>query len=260
MMIYSYELGHKGRLVFPLLLLVLPSFFFLCMSAMSHSQLVSLPSLCRFPSSSCLEGIQPSPPSVPSLLPFSFSPRKTGTTGATLTFLEGRRGRTRKEKRAKTTSKNGPKRQQRRQPHLLEFFGRECPHCQSMSGLVSRLSVPVCRLEVWHNSENMKVLQTIDKHIKCGGLPFYYNLKTGQYVCGATTFYNLSLWADDRPCRSHFPPPLKPEELDALGRNTGFFARVLRSLDEVRAKGQQIMQQRLEDEIRKSHRGQPPVV
>ena len=40
----------------------------------------------------------------------------------------------------------------------------------------------------------MGVLEQIG-HDECGQLPFYYNRRTGQAVCGATSYMNLKRWA-----------------------------------------------------------------
>ena len=38
-------------------------------------------------------------------------------------------------------------------------------------------------------------LEKINKHIKLlGQLPFYYNRRTGQAICGPTTYMNLKRW------------------------------------------------------------------
>eukprot|EP00922_Rhytidocystis_sp_ex-Travisia-forbesii_P064408 GHVS01095715.1.p1 GENE.GHVS01095715.1~~GHVS01095715.1.p1 ORF type:complete len:130 (+),score=33.40 GHVS01095715.1:110-499(+) len=118
-----------------------------------------------------------------------------------------------------------------------------------------QLNVRVVRLEVWHNEENLKLLQRLDRKTKCGGLPHFYNSRTGQWICGATTAYNLRLWAAGRNCRSSSPPSLSQEEVAALQRKTGFFARLAGRFDEIRAKGQRKMKERLERELQKRPQG-----
>lgn len=81
---------------------------------------------------------------------------------------------------------------------LLFYTGRECPHCHEMDPLVDQLEkeekVKVDRLEVWHNSKNAAMLQQHDKGF-CGGVPFFFNKKTGKWLCGSTSYANLKKWA-----------------------------------------------------------------
>ena len=82
--------------------------------------------------------------------------------------------------------------------HLLEFYGTECPHCINMRGLVERLEkeegIKVDSMEVWHNKENEKRLLELDKGF-CGGVPFFYNLKTEKWICGDADYDTLKKWA-----------------------------------------------------------------
>ena len=81
---------------------------------------------------------------------------------------------------------------------LLEFYGTECVHCQEMRPFVERLEkeegVKVKRIEVWHNSENLRLMKEYDKEY-CGGVPFFFNTGTGKWVCGFTTYEKLKDWA-----------------------------------------------------------------
>jgi thiol-disulfide isomerase/thioredoxin len=81
---------------------------------------------------------------------------------------------------------------------LMEFFGTECSHCKSMDPLVARLEdeegVSVHKLEVWHNEENARLLREYDKGY-CGGVPFFYNKRTGKWICGSATYEKLKDWA-----------------------------------------------------------------
>lgn len=80
----------------------------------------------------------------------------------------------------------------------MEFYGTECPHCIRMHELVKRLeaeqSVSVDRYEVWHDEENAKKLEEIDKGF-CGGVPFFYNSKTKKWICGEAEYGELEEWA-----------------------------------------------------------------
>ena len=50
------------------------------------------------------------------------------------------------------------------------------------------------KLEVWHNKENSKKLEELDKGF-CGGVPFFYNTKSCKWICGETTYEELKEWA-----------------------------------------------------------------
>jgi thiol-disulfide isomerase/thioredoxin len=86
---------------------------------------------------------------------------------------------------------------------LIEFYGTECVHCREVDPLIEKLEkeegVKVTRLEVWHNSENAALMDKLDRDEKgqtlCGGVPFFYNEKTGKKICGTTSYDKLKKWA-----------------------------------------------------------------
>lgn len=88
---------------------------------------------------------------------------------------------------------------------LIMFTGKECEHCHENEPVVQRvekeLNVKVHRLEVWHNAENAAFLERIDKNPDgsafCGGIPFFYNEKTGKRLCGPQKYEKLVAWALD---------------------------------------------------------------
>ncbi len=81
---------------------------------------------------------------------------------------------------------------------LLEFFGRECPHCVRMQPLIERLKketgAEVESREVWHDDANQQKMQEYDKGI-CGGVPFYFNTETQKGICGEVSYEDLKKWA-----------------------------------------------------------------
>jgi thiol-disulfide isomerase/thioredoxin len=85
--------------------------------------------------------------------------------------------------------------------HLIEFYGTECSHCRTMEPLIERLQdergIAIQRLEVWHNEENAKLMREYDKGF-CGGVPFFYNKKTGKWICGSVNYDKLRDWALDK--------------------------------------------------------------
>ena len=81
---------------------------------------------------------------------------------------------------------------------LLEFYGTECVHCIFMKPWIEKLEkemkVKVTRIEVWHNEANARRLEEIDRG-KCGGVPFFFNKKTGGWICGSVGYDKLRNWA-----------------------------------------------------------------
>jgi thiol-disulfide isomerase/thioredoxin len=81
---------------------------------------------------------------------------------------------------------------------LLEFYGKECPHCLKMAPLVERLKkeegAEIEQYEVWHEPANAKKMEEYDKGL-CGGVPFFYNTDTSQFICGSTSYEELKRWA-----------------------------------------------------------------
>lgn len=89
---------------------------------------------------------------------------------------------------------------------LIEFYGTECTHCKKVEPLIERLEkeegIKITRLEVWHNSQNLALMEEVDRdeHGKrfCGGVPFFYNEKTGKKICGVAGYEKLKDWALER--------------------------------------------------------------
>ncbi len=81
---------------------------------------------------------------------------------------------------------------------LLNFYGRECPHCHTMEPLITKLEeetgVKVERLETWHDEKNAKLLSEYDKDF-CGGVPFFFNTETKKWICGEADMDELKTWA-----------------------------------------------------------------
>jgi len=67
-----------------------------------------------------------------------------------------------------------------------------------MAPLVERLEseegVNIGKLEVWHHEANAKIMREVDKGY-CGGVPFFFNKKTGKWICGETDYERLKQWA-----------------------------------------------------------------
>ena len=82
---------------------------------------------------------------------------------------------------------------------LLEFYGKECPHCLTMAPLIDRLEkehgLTIERFETWHDEANEKKRASYDVGAACGGVPFFVNTDTGAKLCGAVSYEILEAWA-----------------------------------------------------------------
>jgi hypothetical protein len=78
--------------------------------------------------------------------------------------------------------------------YLLEFHSDTCENCAQMEPVLKRLEndigTKIRRINIFRRNEFMTLLESIG-HDECGGLPFYYNRRTGQAICGATSYLNL---------------------------------------------------------------------
>ena len=85
---------------------------------------------------------------------------------------------------------------------LLFFYGLECPHCISMESIVDKLineGYNIKKLEVWHNEENDKLLENLDKGDECcGWVPFFLNQNTKKTICGEGDYKEVKNWAEGK--------------------------------------------------------------
>ncbi|MFB6115383.1 MAG: hypothetical protein ABEK04_03745 [Candidatus Nanohalobium sp.] len=81
---------------------------------------------------------------------------------------------------------------------LYEFYGKTCPHCEAMEDDVEKVQeeedVDIEQLEVWNDKENAKKQKEFDDG-KCGGVPFFYNTESEEWICGETDYETLKAWA-----------------------------------------------------------------
>ena len=67
-----------------------------------------------------------------------------------------------------------------------------------MIPLVERLeeeeNVTVAKLDVWHSEENARLMKEYDKGY-CGGVPFFFNKRSGKWICGEADLERLRKWA-----------------------------------------------------------------
>ena len=71
---------------------------------------------------------------------------------------------------------------------LIEFYGKECPHCVAMEPIVDKLieeGLKIEKRETWHDKKNEALRKKMDKGF-CGGVPFFINTETGKWICGGS--------------------------------------------------------------------------
>ena len=82
---------------------------------------------------------------------------------------------------------------------LLFFYGDGCTFTKrvapSVRCLEMTLGESVTRLESWNDEANMARYKAIGGEKRCGGVPFFHNVKTGSTVCGARSCDILTKWA-----------------------------------------------------------------
>lgn len=82
---------------------------------------------------------------------------------------------------------------------LIMFTGKECDHCHEnlpdVEKVEKELGIQFEKLEVWHDSKNAAFLEKVDQdesgNVFCGGIPLYYNEKTGKKLCGPQPYEKL---------------------------------------------------------------------
>lgn len=111
---------------------------------------------------------------------------------------------------------------------LLSFHSDNNDVCEQMEPVVQRLeeemNVKVRRINAFRRREFFTLLEAMG-HDECGNLPFYYNRRSAQAVCGATTYKNLKLWAGGSDHHLFNDPPEnihEQEENKASRRSVGF--------------------------------------
>lgn len=80
---------------------------------------------------------------------------------------------------------------------LLEFYGKECPHCVTMMPMIDKLiaeGIKIEKFETWHSEENAEKLAQYDRGL-CGGVPFFYNTVSKHFICGETDEASIRKWA-----------------------------------------------------------------
>jgi hypothetical protein len=89
---------------------------------------------------------------------------------------------------------------------LTMYYGKECPFTRRVMPEVQCLQEALISqgagaptfalLEVWHDESNRDLfIKDSNQGQRCGGVPYFYNAKTGESLCGATSCEKLMKWA-----------------------------------------------------------------
>lgn len=86
--------------------------------------------------------------------------------------------------------------------YLLEFVSDGSDHCAQMEPVVQRLErdlrTKVRKIHINRKQEFLKLYDCVGGN-ECGTVPFFYNRRTGQAICGATPYQNLKNLAMGKP-------------------------------------------------------------
>jgi len=105
----------------------------------------------------------------------------------------------------------------RKEPYLLEFGGKAVKEeSKKMAPIMRRIErqykTRIVRFDIYSDAAAYRLWLLLDKSPRgaslCGGLPFYYNRKTGAIICGPTTTENFEAWAAGEDHKTALPPPL----------------------------------------------------
>ncbi len=69
------------------------------------------------------------------------------------------------------------------------------------------------RINIFSRKDTFSLLESIG-YDECGTLPFYYNRRTGQAICGATSYLNLKRWGTGNLQHLFQDPPENLFEMD----------------------------------------------
>ena len=123
--------------------------------------------------------------------------------------------------------------------YIVEFHSDTSENTEMMEPVLKRLEedidTKVRRINISRRKDLYSILESMG-HDECGTLPFYYNRRTGQAICGATTYQNLKNLATGRI--SSFiqsPESLRMKEMEAGPRRDigvkGYFDDKIRGLE-----------------------------
>lgn len=63
--------------------------------------------------------------------------------------------------------------------------------------LEKEMDIKVEKHEVWNSEENAEKMKEYDDGL-CGGVPFFYNTDSKQFICGSVDYEVLKKWAEGK--------------------------------------------------------------
>jgi len=93
--------------------------------------------------------------------------------------------------------------------YIVEFHSDNSENSELMEPVVKRLEddvdTKVRKINISRRKDLYSILESVG-HDECGTLPFYFNRRTGQAICGATTYSNLKKLATGGASAFNEPP------------------------------------------------------
>ncbi len=80
--------------------------------------------------------------------------------------------------------------------NLIEFYGRECPHCKRIEPVVKEFEKKfgeITKFEIWHDAENKSLFDSFASK-RCNGVPFFFNTENKKFICGECDLGQLEEW------------------------------------------------------------------
>jgi len=94
--------------------------------------------------------------------------------------------------------------------YLIEFVSDSSDHCAQMEPVIKRLEkdlqTRVRRINISKRSDFMSLFECVGG-TECGTVPFFYNRRTAQAICGATPYSNLKKLAMGDPTHLFYDAP-----------------------------------------------------
>ena len=112
---------------------------------------------------------------------------------------------------------------------IIEFVSERSDQCKKMESIVrdveNVLNIKIRRIDVSQKPSFLQLYECVGGN-ECGNLPFYYNRRTAQAICGATYYENLMLLAmGELPLFRADPTQITQNMITKRGkvREMGFF-------------------------------------
>jgi thiol-disulfide isomerase/thioredoxin len=124
---------------------------------------------------------------------------------------------------------------------FLEFVTDNSEPCKLMEPVVKRLekdlNIKTRKIDISKRRDFMKLYEVVGGN-ECGSVPFYYNRRTSQAVCGPTTYLNLKRLAmgspehlfQDAPQNAHEKQEYDPRRQRGVGLGDYLTEQLLRKM------------------------------